>query len=268
MGYFLTTEPETAVPANSRLSPKTHTPASPVKERGHRYFQPEIGRWLSRDPIGEVAFIVRRFTQGSLEDIILLLEVSHEARNLAQFSKFYRQNLVRRIQFKRYFARPVEMHPAYGFVRNEPMDNYDANGDIGHIAAGAIAGCAAGATFSLVTSWMGGDSACQCTCKAFGACGVGAMAGALTAANPAWGGCLAGLAGSTISTLVSSGCDSLCGQSGEQKPLCVVLSILITTAAGCALPAGSVTTIEQYVLQLVGEIVGFDVSAYCNLLST
>ena len=52
MGYFLTTEPETAVPANSRLSPKTHTPASPVKERGYRYYQPETGRWVSRDPIG------------------------------------------------------------------------------------------------------------------------------------------------------------------------------------------------------------------------
>ena len=53
MGYFLTTEPETAVPANSRLSPKTHTPASPVKERGYRYFQPEMGRWCSRDQIDE-----------------------------------------------------------------------------------------------------------------------------------------------------------------------------------------------------------------------
>jgi len=57
MGYFLTTEPETAVPANSRLSPKTHTPASPVKERGYRFYNPEVGRWQSRDPLGEWATV-------------------------------------------------------------------------------------------------------------------------------------------------------------------------------------------------------------------
>ena len=53
MGYYYNAEPENAVPPNSRVSPKTHTPASPVKERGHRYFHPETGRWLSRDPVGE-----------------------------------------------------------------------------------------------------------------------------------------------------------------------------------------------------------------------
>ena len=52
MGYFLTTPPDlsqTRPPA----TPKTHTPFSPVKERGQRYYLPELGRWLSRDPIGE-----------------------------------------------------------------------------------------------------------------------------------------------------------------------------------------------------------------------
>ena len=53
MGYFLTTSPETAVPPKSWATPKTHTPASPVKERGHRYYMPEIGRWVSKDPIEE-----------------------------------------------------------------------------------------------------------------------------------------------------------------------------------------------------------------------
>jgi len=44
MGYFLTTSPENAVPQNSCASLKTHTPDSRVKERGHRYYQPENGR--------------------------------------------------------------------------------------------------------------------------------------------------------------------------------------------------------------------------------
>lgn len=53
MGYYLTTEPENAVLAKSFASPKTHTPLSPVKERGLRYYLPESGRWLNRDPLKE-----------------------------------------------------------------------------------------------------------------------------------------------------------------------------------------------------------------------
>jgi RHS repeat-associated protein len=103
MGYYYTSEPEAAPRVISCASPKTHTPGSPVKERGYhltitddartsrsatkyarvyrkphggpifnwvlstkytdsetgllyygyRYYLPESGRWLSRDPIQE-----------------------------------------------------------------------------------------------------------------------------------------------------------------------------------------------------------------------
>ena len=53
MGYYYTVEAENAVPPNSCAMPKTHTPGSPVKERGLRYYNPKIGRWVSRDPMGE-----------------------------------------------------------------------------------------------------------------------------------------------------------------------------------------------------------------------
>lgn len=53
MGYFLTTSPDG--PLVRRLAqPKTHTPFSPVKERGLRFYSPETGRWLSKDRIGEM----------------------------------------------------------------------------------------------------------------------------------------------------------------------------------------------------------------------
>jgi RHS repeat-associated protein len=59
MGYYYTTSPENAVSPKSWATPKTHTPGAPVKERGHRYFTPEIGRWASRDPIGDESFFLR-----------------------------------------------------------------------------------------------------------------------------------------------------------------------------------------------------------------
>ena len=54
MGYFLTSEPENAVPGNFFASPKTHVPLSRLQERGHRYYNPELSRWASLDPIGEL----------------------------------------------------------------------------------------------------------------------------------------------------------------------------------------------------------------------
>jgi RHS repeat-associated protein len=52
MGYHLTTS--LAWPcARSHASPKTHVPGSRLQERGHRYYSANLGRWVSRDPIGE-----------------------------------------------------------------------------------------------------------------------------------------------------------------------------------------------------------------------
>jgi len=53
MAYFLTTEAENAVPPVSLVRPKTHTRLSRVNERGLRYYNPGLGRWIRRDPSGE-----------------------------------------------------------------------------------------------------------------------------------------------------------------------------------------------------------------------
>jgi len=75
MGYYYTTEHETAVPGKSSASPKTHTPGSPVKERGHRYYMPESGRWASRDPLVEIGSIVaRQYVQNLLQRRELLVD--------------------------------------------------------------------------------------------------------------------------------------------------------------------------------------------------
>jgi len=56
MGYHLktsiTTGPERTPPFQP-VGPKTHTPLSPMQDRGLRFYNPAIGRWVNRDPIGE-----------------------------------------------------------------------------------------------------------------------------------------------------------------------------------------------------------------------
>ena len=53
MGYHLTTGTEPSSRAQSLVDPKTHTPGPQVQERGLRSYNPTLGRWVSRDPIGE-----------------------------------------------------------------------------------------------------------------------------------------------------------------------------------------------------------------------
>jgi hypothetical protein len=96
MGYYYTTEPENAVPGNSCAQPKTHVPASPVKDRGLRYYQPETGRWASRDPIGEKAFYRWYVKEKTIE---MRQEWSRRGKN-----------------------------PVYLFVNNDAIDQHDALG--------------------------------------------------------------------------------------------------------------------------------------------
>jgi len=56
MGYFLTYEPENAPPLAVLASPKTHTPGARVSNLGLRFYNPDLGRWTSRDPIEEYSF--------------------------------------------------------------------------------------------------------------------------------------------------------------------------------------------------------------------
>lgn len=96
MGYYLTTEPENAVPAKSFASPKTHTPLSPVKERGLRFYQPETGRWISRDPIEEL--------------------------------RLFRNSNLRKTRNVDYGTRVTTSEPTYSFVENIPVNRFDSFG--------------------------------------------------------------------------------------------------------------------------------------------
>jgi len=102
MGYFLTTEPENAVPSNSCASPKTHTPDPRVSERGQRFYSPELARWVNRDPIEERGFSV-------VND--KFLEEGSVARDILEW------------QF--YYSNPIQIHLEYIYINNRSLDRID-----------------------------------------------------------------------------------------------------------------------------------------------
>ncbi|MEI6516822.1 MAG: hypothetical protein WCO77_12680 [bacterium] len=98
MGYYLTTDPQNAVPPKFWATPKTHTPGSRVKERGFRFYTPETGRWMSRDPIGEQAFLYSMMNYGGVP-------------------------LQQKVGWRKLGLRRL-----YGFVGNEPINKVDLYG--------------------------------------------------------------------------------------------------------------------------------------------
>ncbi len=63
---------------------------------GYRYYSPELGRWLSPDPLGENAFL-QQYSAG---------------KSLSERKKLYKQSL----------------KPLYLFVQNDPLSLYDIKG--------------------------------------------------------------------------------------------------------------------------------------------
>jgi len=53
MGFHAIHETQPRCRALKRVSPKTHTPDRQLHISGLRYYNPELGRWVNRDPIGE-----------------------------------------------------------------------------------------------------------------------------------------------------------------------------------------------------------------------
>lgn len=119
MGYFLTTEPENAVPGKSLASPKTHTPGSRLQERGLRYYSANMARWLSRDPIGEPGFELTSRRQKTQSEI----EREAEAELYALLSQ------VDPALAARLGLRPgLPQHHLYPFVNNDPLNQFDPYG--------------------------------------------------------------------------------------------------------------------------------------------
>ena len=66
MAFFLVrseTDGRKRIPGVFPASRKTLTPGSRLEERGQRFYNPNLGRWLSRDPIGEEVFFRQRYQE-------------------------------------------------------------------------------------------------------------------------------------------------------------------------------------------------------------
>jgi len=53
MGFYAIHETQPCFRTLKRVSPKTHTPDRQLHISGQRYYNPELGRWVNRDPIEE-----------------------------------------------------------------------------------------------------------------------------------------------------------------------------------------------------------------------
>ena len=97
-----------------QFSTKPYCPVTELSEYQMRKFRPEIGRWMSRDPMGEVDFI--HISTHNVETVYLTPNAS------------------------------------YLFVLNSTQNTYDINGAIAHWVLECGVGCAAGAAAGLIGS--------------------------------------------------------------------------------------------------------------------
>ena len=95
MGYYDKTFSSFAGTCESAHE-KVHTRVSPVSVLGFRLYSPAIGRWASRDPLGDEGFFIR-------------------------YVKIHGQNQIR-------VLRNQSLRPSYLFLENEPVQFVDANG--------------------------------------------------------------------------------------------------------------------------------------------
>jgi len=128
---------------NFRFSTKYNDNECEVYYYGYRYYRPGMGRWLSRDPIGELVFVEQAIARKNAGEIRILLRVSPEARIVLQQSDRHKAKLSRSLRRELMSAQTqglLALRP-YDFLRNDPIDNQDYLGEspLGLIIIGVAA---------------------------------------------------------------------------------------------------------------------------------
>ncbi|NQU38768.1 MAG: hypothetical protein HQ523_02330 [Lentisphaerae bacterium] len=222
---------------------------------GHRYYDPELGRWPSRDPIEEEAFVrvraalgveiqeASRFTslppEGSrqIESININEELPQSALELRN-----RVNVggMDRTGFMFMGLKTEDGGTLYNFALNDPQNVVDPLGDfisfgasgcaISICAASGCLGSGCGASGCL-GSGCGGSGCLGSACGASG-CGGSACAGS-GCVGSACGGSVCGGSACAVSLCAGSGCvGSACGVSGCAGSVCAGSGCVVSGCVG------------------------------------
>ncbi|MDI6810029.1 MAG: RHS repeat-associated core domain-containing protein, partial [Candidatus Eisenbacteria bacterium] len=96
---------------------------------GYRYYSPELGRWLSRDPIGEMGFR-GSFAEESIEDenAMIATLIARIRQKCPEAARRAEQVVAKMHSQERAVFRRVKDTKTYSFVGNAPISAYDSLG--------------------------------------------------------------------------------------------------------------------------------------------
>ncbi|NLH73923.1 MAG: RHS repeat-associated core domain-containing protein [Verrucomicrobia bacterium] len=224
---------------------------------GYRFYNPSTGRWLSRDPIGELGAVVMMFETKDVDLIKRVLPASPEARRMLLQNRYYGSKLTSLNPTFGFGPRDKDSFvvPLYVLVQNDPILSYDPDGNVAPWLAGCAVGCVwggiGGATGGMGGGWKG------VKCGALGGAVSGCCSGAICASLPNFciaGSCLCGVLGSIA--------EQACLGSLNYKDPCVWLTVSGSGIAGCL--AGMAEATEEATAKVIAFVVGMDVSALSN----
>lgn len=209
---------------------------------GYRFYSPSLGRWLNRDPIRDVAFLIQHFRDYEPDKLMLVAGSSPEALQLFRSEKFLQglnlsSETWRHIHTMQMGRSPLALH--YAFCHNAPLDHFDPHGDIAPALAGCLAGGVVGGIGGAIGGWLsGGFSVKSCLCGAFGGAVGGCITGGVCAGVPSLcvaAGCIGGFLGSIA--------NQLCMEGTALDDPCKVAAAIISTGLGC-LGGGGLSEVE------------------------
>jgi len=91
---------------------------------GFRYYNPSTGRWLSRDPIGDIAAMAILLKHSEPTTLRQIASASWEMRQLIRQNPSYRG----RVDSDSFPRETSVCALTYGFNRNDPVDQFDSLG--------------------------------------------------------------------------------------------------------------------------------------------
>ncbi len=222
---------------------------------GYRYYSPQLGRWVNRDPIRDLAFVAHYVAGDSQRHSDILA-------NSPEGTHYLRLRSLERLQTS-IFLTPKDHVPQfashYGFCNNSQIQCFDPLGDaIPAPLAGCLAAGVAGGIGGGLGGWLGSGFTWKGACcgwlgGAVNGCVVGALCTPPTQLCP-WSGCVGGFLGSVA--------QQLCYDGAALNDQCSWFTTIMSTVVGCTGSAFSETEMKE---KIVLFLFGLDISLLTGL---